>query len=48
MNEYRCGTCGWTATAPHPEGIIAASAHHTKTGCAPTEPRRSPEEGTPS
>ena len=35
MNEFRCGTCGWTAIARSPEGIIAASQHHGTVGCTP-------------
>jgi predicted small metal-binding protein len=33
MNEYRCGKCGWTAHAPHPDGVVQASKDHTKEGC---------------
>lgn len=33
MPEYACGKCGWRATAVHIEGMLAASAHHEKTGC---------------
>lgn len=33
MAEYRCGECGWTATASRVEGILAASRHHEREGC---------------
>lgn len=37
MPEYMCGLCGWRATSPYIEGMLAASRHHEKTGCEKKE-----------